>query len=97
MAQGQSRSAIPLSNASAARLIVGVTYRYGLWYRPWLRTVTYLLFIAISVFSLVMGFYDLYKHFPYLDQVTSKTGSSQVYKDVKSVLPHHSSEYSHLI
>ncbi len=34
---------------------------YGLWYRPWLRRVTWLLFILVSVLSMVLGFYDLYK------------------------------------
>ncbi|KAK9820431.1 hypothetical protein WJX72_010299 [[Myrmecia] bisecta] len=42
---------------------------YGLWYRPWMRRVTYLLFIAISIFSMACGFYDLYKNVPYLDKV----------------------------
>ncbi|KAK9796342.1 hypothetical protein WJX73_010372 [Symbiochloris irregularis] len=42
---------------------------YGIFYRPWMRTVTWLLFVAISIFSLIMGFYDLYKNVPYLDQV----------------------------
>lgn len=56
---------------------------YGIFYRPWMRTVTWLLFVAISTFSLVMGFYDLYKNVPYLDQVklptlrTLATGASQ--------------------
>ena len=43
--------------------------QYGVWYRPWLRRVTYLLFVLVSAFSLVMGFYDLYKNVPYLDKV----------------------------
>lgn len=46
---------------------------YGLFYRPWMRTVTWLLFLAISMFSLIMGFYDLYKNVPYLDQVCCLT------------------------
>lgn len=43
--------------------------QYGIWYRPWMRRVTYALFILVSTFSLVVGFYDLYKNVPYLDQV----------------------------
>lgn len=43
--------------------------QYGMWYRPWMRTLTYMLFVLVSVFSLVMGFYDLYKNVPYLDEV----------------------------
>ncbi len=42
--------------------------KVGLPYRPWLRTVTWLLFVAVSVFSLLSGFYDLYRHFPAFEQ-----------------------------
>lgn len=42
---------------------------YGLPYRPWMRTATYCLFIAISVFSMALGFYDLIKNFPLLHRV----------------------------
>ena len=42
--------------------------KLGLPYRPWLRTVTWLLFVAVSVFSLLSGFYDLYRHFPAFEQ-----------------------------
>lgn len=45
--------------------------QYGVWYRPWMRRVTYTLFVLVSIFSLVMGFYDLYKNVPYLDKVPS--------------------------
>lgn len=41
---------------------------WGLWYRPWLRKATYALFICVSVFSMVMGFYDLLKNVPFLHQ-----------------------------
>jgi hypothetical protein len=34
-----------------------------------MRRITYMLFVLVSVFSLVMGFYDLYKNVPYLDKV----------------------------
>lgn len=44
--------------------------QYGMWYRPWMRRITYMLFLLVSAFSLVMGFYDLYKNFPYLDGVS---------------------------
>ena len=45
--------------------------QYGVWYRPWMRRITYMLFVLVSAFSLVMGFYDLYKNVPYLDKVPS--------------------------
>lgn len=32
-----------------------------------MRTVTFYLFIAISLFSLACGFYDLYKNVPFLN------------------------------
>ncbi|CAL8460798.1 g329 [Coccomyxa elongata] len=44
---------------------------YRLPYRPWMRTVSYCLFVAISVFSMAMGFYDLIKNVPYLHKVLS--------------------------
>lgn len=44
--------------------------RYGLWYRPWFRRAAYLAFIAISIFSMAVGFWDLYKNVPYVDQVS---------------------------
>ena len=42
---------------------------YGLYYRPWMRRLTWIIFIAVSVFSMACGFYDLYKNVPHLDQV----------------------------
>ena len=42
---------------------------YRLPYRPWMRTVSYCLFVAISIFSMAMGFYDLIKNVPYLHKV----------------------------
>ena len=42
---------------------------YGLPYRPWMRTATYCLFIAVSILSMALGFYDLIKHFPLLHRV----------------------------
>ena len=42
---------------------------YGGWYRPWLRKLTWLLFIAISLVSMACGFYDLYKNVPYIKEV----------------------------
>ena len=44
--------------------------QFGVYYRPWLRRVTFILFLLISVFSLATGFYDLYKHTPYVDQAS---------------------------
>ena len=41
---------------------------WGLCYRPWLRKATYALFVCVSVFSMVMGFYDLLKNVPFLHQ-----------------------------
>ncbi|CAD7704505.1 unnamed protein product [Ostreobium quekettii] len=38
----------------------------GFWYRPWMRTVTWLVFIAVSTISLACGFYDLYMNVPFL-------------------------------
>ena len=43
--------------------------RYGLPYRPWMRWHTWALFVAVATSSLIMGFWDLYKHMPYLEQV----------------------------
>jgi hypothetical protein len=42
---------------------------WGVPYRPWLRTLTWAVFIAISAFSLACGFYDLYRNVPFLEQV----------------------------
>ena len=42
---------------------------YGLYYRPWMRRMTWTIFIAVSVFSMACGFYDLYKNVPHLDKV----------------------------
>ena len=47
---------------------------YGLYYRPWMRRMTWILFIAVSVFSMACGFYDLYKNVPHVDKV-SRTAS----------------------
>lgn len=44
---------------------------YRLPYRPWMRTVSYCLFVAISIFSMAMGFYDLIKNVPYLHKVST--------------------------
>jgi hypothetical protein len=37
---------------------------YGLWYRPWLRYLTWILFYAFSIVSLLAGFFELYKSVP---------------------------------
>ena len=42
---------------------------YTTLYRPWFRKASWLLFVAFSLFSMTMGFYDLYKHVPYVQQV----------------------------
>ena len=43
---------------------------YGLYYRPWMRRLTWVLFIAVSIFSMACGFYDLYKNVPHVDKVS---------------------------
>ncbi|EFJ51037.1 hypothetical protein VOLCADRAFT_103675 [Volvox carteri f. nagariensis] len=48
---------------------------YGLPYRPWLRRALWLLFIAVSIFSMGCGFYDLYKNVPFLKQVITAVAS----------------------
>ncbi|KAL4427891.1 hypothetical protein ABPG75_001980 [Micractinium tetrahymenae] len=50
--------------------------QYGLYYRPWLRTVTWLLFYAFSAFSFAVGFYDLYKSIPGLQLVMQRLMAS---------------------
>jgi len=45
--------------------------RAGLYYRPWLRSLTWVLFYAFSFFSLAVGFYDLFKTLPGLQAVLS--------------------------
>lgn len=45
---------------------------YGLYYRPWMRRLTWTLFIAVSIFSMACGFYDLYKNVPHVDMVLRK-------------------------
>lgn len=42
---------------------------YGLYYRPWMRRLTWILFIAVSIFSMACGLYDLYKNVPHVDKV----------------------------
>lgn len=37
---------------------------YGFWYRPWLRYLTWILFYAFSIISLLAGFFELYKSVP---------------------------------
>ena len=46
--------------------------QFGVFYRPYLRRITWVLFCVISVFSLATGFYDLYKHTPYVDQASHR-------------------------
>lgn len=43
-------------------------------HRPWLRTLTWLLYYAFSIFSLACGFYDLYKNLPGL-QVSGRASA----------------------
>lgn len=43
---------------------------YGLYYRPWMRRLTWILFIAVSIFSMACGLYDLYKNVPHVDKVS---------------------------
>ena len=46
--------------------------RAGLYYKPWLRTLSWILFYAFSLFSLAAGFYDLYKTLPGLQALLSR-------------------------
>lgn len=39
---------------------------YGLFYRPWMRTVMTFLIFCVSLSTMLLGFYDLYKHIPLL-------------------------------
>ena len=39
---------------------------YGLFYRPWMRRAAWLLYMAISFFSMACGFYNLYKNVPFV-------------------------------
>lgn len=45
---------------------------YGMYYRPWLRSVTWVFFYVFSVVSLTLGFYDLYKTLPGLQDALNK-------------------------
>ena len=42
---------------------------HGLAYRPWMRTITWVAFYALSSFSLAIGFYDLYRNLPGLQRL----------------------------
>lgn len=59
---------------------------YGLYYRPWMRRLTWILFIAVSVFSMACGFYDLYKNVPHVDKVSSLTAHASYCADCKCYL-----------
>ncbi len=37
---------------------------YGFPYKPWLRFTVKYFFFSLSLFTMVLGFYDLYKHVP---------------------------------
>jgi len=45
---------------------------YGFYYRPWLRSLTWILFYLFSIFSLAVGFWDLYKTLPGLQEMLAK-------------------------
>ncbi len=51
-----------------------------------MRSITYMLFILVSAFSLVMGFYDLYKNVPYLDEVSFVLQMVQIGRTYSSLL-----------
>ena len=59
---------------------------YGLYYRPWMRRLTWILFIAVSVFSMACGFYDLYKNVPHVDKVSSLTAHASRYCSVSTTI-----------
>lgn len=50
--------------------------QFGIWYRPWLRYLTWFLFYLFSVVSLLAGFYDLYKSLPGLQTFLQSIASS---------------------
>ncbi len=41
---------------------------WGVFYRPWLRRAAFAAFVAVSAFSMAVGFYDLIKNVPFLHQ-----------------------------
>jgi hypothetical protein len=41
---------------------------WGVFYRPWLRRAAFAAFVAVSAFSMAVGFYDLLKNVPFLHQ-----------------------------
>ncbi|KAI8470479.1 MAG: hypothetical protein J3K34DRAFT_256674 [Monoraphidium minutum] len=45
---------------------------YGLFYRPWMRRITWLLFVLVSVVSMALGFYDLYKNVPHFKSLVTR-------------------------
>ena len=45
---------------------------YGMYYRPWMRSITWVFFYLFSVLSLTLGFYDLYKTLPGLQDALAK-------------------------
>lgn len=49
---------------------------YGFYYRPWLRSLTWILFYLFSIFSLAVGFWDLYKTLPGLQEILAKVVGS---------------------
>lgn len=49
---------------------------YGFYYRPWLRSLTWILFYLFSIFSLAVGFWDLYKTLPGLQEMLAKVVGS---------------------
>jgi hypothetical protein len=50
--------------------------QYGVFYRPWLRTLTWLLFYAFSIVSFLIGFFDLYKAVPGLQPLVQRLAAS---------------------
>jgi hypothetical protein len=48
----------------------------GLWYRPWLRRATWVLFYLFSALSLAAGFWDLYKQLPGLQALLARAAAS---------------------
>jgi len=46
---------------------------YGLPYRPWMRKVMTVLIFLVSLFTMLLGFYDLYKNIPLLRETMQNT------------------------
>ena len=68
-----SSSSLPTLCCSLQAVVrVRVRVRVGCIIRPWVRSVTWVFFYAFSVVSLTLGFYDLYRTLPGLQDALAK-------------------------